>query len=106
MEGVCPLQVFTSKGEMRMKTRKTLFTFFSMLVVVSLLAACGPKATQAPTTGGGGGGASVPADLVAACKQEGMLTIIATPPDWANYQGIFDLFTSATGAKLNSLDPN
>ena len=35
-----------------------------------------------------------------------MVTIIATPGWWANYQDIFDTFTSISGAKLNSLDEN
>lgn len=49
---------------------------------------------------------SVPADLVTACKAEGMLTIIATPPNWANYGEIFADFQATTGVELNSLDPN
>jgi len=49
---------------------------------------------------------SVPADLVAACKTEGMLTIIATPPNWANYGEIFADFQTTTGVTINSLDPN
>ncbi len=49
---------------------------------------------------------SVPADLVTACKTEGMLTIIATPPNWANYGEIFADFEATTGVQLNSLDPN
>ena len=50
--------------------------------------------------------ASVPQDLVTACKTEGMLTIIATPPDWANYGEIFADFQLTSGVKINSLDPN
>jgi len=89
-----------------MKTRK-LLPIVSLLLIMSLLAACAPKAAPTSTTSGGGGGvASVPADLVAACKQEGMLTIIATPASWANYGEIFKLFTDTTGVKLNSLDEN
>jgi len=51
---------------------------------------------------------SVPADLVAACQKEGMVTIIATPPNWANYGEIFADFeaTAGSGVQLNSLDPN
>ncbi|HEX9333194.1 MAG TPA: ABC transporter substrate-binding protein [Anaerolineales bacterium] len=89
-----------------MKTRKLLFHVFSLLLVMSMLAACAPKATQAPTGGGGGGVSSVPSDLVAACKKEGMMTIIATPASWANYGEIFKLFTDTTGVKINSLDEN
>jgi putative spermidine/putrescine transport system substrate-binding protein len=50
--------------------------------------------------------ASVPADLVTACKAEGTVTIIATPPNWANYGEIFADFQATTGAAINSLDPN
>jgi putative spermidine/putrescine transport system substrate-binding protein len=91
-----------------MKTRE-LLPIVSLLLIMSLLAACAPKATPTTTSGGGGGAAgvaSVPADLVAACKQEGMLTIIATPASWANYGEIFKLFTDTTGVKINSLDEN
>src|SRR5262249_1451071 len=81
---------------------------FSLLLVVSLLAACGSKATatpavtEAPTTA-----ATDPmAGLAAACKTEGMLTLIATPRSWANYGEIFDLFEAKSGVKINSLDEN
>ena len=35
-----------------------------------------------------------------------MLTIIATPPNWANYGEIFYDFQATTGVAINSLDPN
>jgi putative spermidine/putrescine transport system substrate-binding protein len=35
-----------------------------------------------------------------------MLTIIATPPNWANYGEIFADFQATTGVEINSLDPN
>src|SRR5512133_3760622 len=97
-----------------MRTNK-LFVVLTVLVAASfVLSACG-------ASGGGGNTAagvdvakgytgtvvkSVPADLVNACKKEGMLTIIATPPDWANYGEIFADFQNTTGVKINSLDPN
>ena len=59
-----------------------------------------PRATQAQYV------KSVPQDLVDACKKEGMVTIIATPPDWANYGEIFADFQATTGVRINSLDPN
>jgi len=51
---------------------------------------------------------SVPADLVAACQKEGMLSIIATPDNWANYGEIFADFQATVGSSVqfNSLDPN
>ena len=48
----------------------------------------------------------MPADLLKACKAEGMVTIIATPASWANYGEIFKLFETTTGVKINSLDEN
>jgi putative spermidine/putrescine transport system substrate-binding protein len=57
----------------------------------------------------GGGSGSVLSSvnsLVAACKKEGMLTIIATPASWANYGEIFKLFKDKSGVKINSLDEN
>ncbi len=88
---------------MRTKT----FSYYMLVLFViaaTLLSACGSAA--APAASSGGGVSSVPADLVAACKAEGMVTIIATPGNWANYQEIFDLFTATTGVKINSLDEN
>jgi len=98
--------------------RKTLLVVLSLLVVSALLASCGSAATPAPAASGPFAGtgvaqgytgqavSSVPADLVTACKAEGMLTIIATPPNWANYGEIFADFEATTGVQLNSLDPN
>jgi putative spermidine/putrescine transport system substrate-binding protein len=89
-----------------------------MLLLISLvLSSCGGgAATQAPSEGFAGQGPaegytgvvvkSVPQDLVDACKAEGMVTIIATPPDWANYGEIFASFQATTGVEINSLDPN
>jgi putative spermidine/putrescine transport system substrate-binding protein len=106
-----------------MQTKKFMFSLVSIMVAMAfVLSACGGAATTAPTTAPGGGYtfdgtgvavgykgtvvSSVPADLVSACKTEGMLTIIATPPNWANYGEIFADFQATTGVELNSLDPN
>jgi putative spermidine/putrescine transport system substrate-binding protein len=99
--------------------KKTLFHILTLLVIGSMVVACGPQATPAATAAPAGipgtGVAqgyngvvvsSVPAALVTACKAEGMLTIIATPPNWANYGEIFADFEATTGAQLNSLNPN
>jgi putative spermidine/putrescine transport system substrate-binding protein len=102
-----------------MSHKKILFHLLSLLVLVSLLTACGGKATEAPVM------TEAPvvvteapvvvteapvvdplADLAAACKEEGMVTIIATPDWWANYGEIFQLFKDKSGAELNSLDEN
>jgi len=106
----------SKKGEKRIMNRKTLLFVLSLLVVSALLASCGPAAAPAPAAVAPDSGvakgytgaavSSVPADLIAACKQEGMLTIIATPPNWANYGEIFYDFQATTGVAINSLNPN
>jgi putative spermidine/putrescine transport system substrate-binding protein len=96
-----------------MRTNKLVFQLLTVVILGSfVLSACG---------GSGGNTAAgvdvakgytgtvvkgVPADLVTACKGEGMLTIIATPPDWANYGETFADFQMTSGVKINSLDPN
>jgi putative spermidine/putrescine transport system substrate-binding protein len=88
-----------------MFTKKVVW---AMLMVSTLVvAACGGPA--APDVAKGYTGvvvAGVPQALVTACKAEGMMTIIATPPDWANYGEIFADFQMTSGVKINSLDPN
>ncbi|MCJ7678448.1 MAG: hypothetical protein MUO35_12085, partial [Anaerolineales bacterium] len=84
----------------------------TLLLVSLVLTSCGgggPAAPAAPDVAEGYTGVvvkSVPQDLVSACKKEGMVTIIATPPDWANYGEIFANFQVTSGVKINSLDPN
>jgi len=98
-----------------MRINKFGFQLFVVLVAVAtMLSACGGAATPAPVAPDSGVAkgytgtvvSSVPADLVNACKAEGMLTIIATPPDWANYGEIFYDFQATTGVAINSLNPN
>jgi putative spermidine/putrescine transport system substrate-binding protein len=90
-----------------MQTNKFAFKWIALLLVATfILSACG---TPAPDVAKGYTGkvvSSVPKELVDACKKEGMLTIIATPPDWANYGEIFADFQETTGVKINSLNPN
>jgi len=112
-----------------MRNKNLVFKVFSLLMVASiLLAACGapaeateeaaatvapaqPAATDVPATTVApaatvASAASGMDALVASCKTEGMLTIIATPASWANYGEIFKLFETQTGVKINSLDEN
>src|SRR4030042_2879358 len=90
-----------------MYTKKFVFHLMTLLVVASfVLSACG-----APTPDVAEGYTctvvkSVPQDLIDGCKKEGMVTIIATPPTWANYGEIFADFQMTTGVSINSLDPN
>jgi putative spermidine/putrescine transport system substrate-binding protein len=88
-----------------MKTRTLLFHVFSWLLVVSMLAACAPKATQAPASSGGGGSDAMSA-LVDAAKKEGTLTTIALPHDWCNYGGVIDGFKAKYGLQVNELNPD
>lgn len=90
-----------------MQTKKFVFNVVALLVVAAfLLSACGAKTPDVAAGYTGTKITSVPQDLVTACKKEGMLTIIATPPDWANYGEIFSDFELTSGVKINSLDPN
>jgi putative spermidine/putrescine transport system substrate-binding protein len=91
-----------------MQTSKNAFKLITLILVVAfVLPACGGAAT--PDVAAGYTGtvvSSVPADLVTACKSEKLLTIIATPPNWANYGEIFADFEKTTGVGINSLNPN
>ena len=91
-----------------MQPRKKLFHLFSLLVMASLvLVACAPAATQAPAaTEPPADGSGAPADLVAAAQAEGMLTTIALPHDWCNYEGVIQGFKAKyPGIEVNELDP-
>src|SRR2546430_10309712 len=44
--------------------------------------------------------------LIAAAKAEGRLTVIALPPDWANYGEIITAFTAKYGIPITSLNPS
>ena len=82
-----------------MKTRKLAFHLFSLLVLASMvLTACGGGgATQAPASGDA---------LYDAAKKEGMLTTIALPHDWCNYEAMFSGFKAKyPGITINELDP-
>ncbi|TMG68808.1 MAG: ABC transporter substrate-binding protein [Chloroflexi bacterium] len=44
--------------------------------------------------------------LVAAAKAEGKLSVIALPPDWANYGAIISAFSAKYNITINSINPN
>src|SRR5882762_11632127 len=46
------------------------------------------------------------AELIAAAKKEGELTIIAVPHDWCGYGDVIDSFKQKYGLKLNELNPD
>ncbi len=97
-----------------MQNKKVIFNVVALLVVAAfVLTACGAKTVASNVTGPdvaagytGSVVSSVPSNLVSACKAEGNFTLIATPPDWANYGEIFADFEDTTGVKINSLNPN
>lgn len=87
-----------------MRTKTFTFQLFALFVIAAtVLSACGGAAPAAVSSDVV---ASVPNDLIEACKKEGMVTIIATPASWANYGEIFKLFEATSGVKINSLDEN
>jgi putative spermidine/putrescine transport system substrate-binding protein len=90
-----------------MRTKLFVSKLFALTLVVAFaLSACGAPAPDVAAGYTGTVVKSVPQELVTACKAEGMLTIIATPPDWANYGEIFADFQMTSGVKINSLNPN
>lgn len=90
-----------------MRSRK-LFYMFSLFVLLSMvLSACGgAAATQAPASSSGGSNTGPMADLIAAAKQEGQLTVIALPDTWCDYGDMMKQFTAKYGIKINDLNPN
>jgi putative spermidine/putrescine transport system substrate-binding protein len=46
------------------------------------------------------------AELIAAAKAEGELTIIAVPHDWCGYGAVIDAFKTKYGLKINELNPD
>jgi putative spermidine/putrescine transport system substrate-binding protein len=107
------------QGEKKyMHSNKIAFKLIALLIVATfILSACAtpatpttaPVVTEAPIVteapAADPGMAAITA-LIPACKQENMLSLIATPRSWANYGAIFDAFTKLTGVQINSLDEN
>lgn len=90
---------------------------FSVACVIAILAAsCAPAATptapgaSVPETGATAAPTEAPAasemdQLIAAAKEEGMLTTIALPHDWCNYGEVLEGFRQKYGLQVNELDP-
>ena len=108
-----------------MKTRKYLLQLLTLLIVASMLAACGgaatteapateapateAPATEAPATEAPATEAPAAdpmADLIAAAQAEGTLTTIALPHDWCNYGEVIETFKSKYGLEVNELNPD
>jgi len=92
-----------------MRTNKFILPIFVVLVILAtVLSACGPAATEAPTEVV----VTAPpttdpmAELVAAALAEGTLTTIALPDDWCNYREAIDTFKAKYGLAVNELNPD
>src|SRR5438309_1216104 len=101
-------------GERSMKFGKLTRHLGLAVVAVFVVAACGSSPSNSSascsestaktaTSATGCGGMDA---LIAAAKAEGKLTVIALPPDWANYGEIITAFTAKYGIPITSLNPN
>lgn len=88
-----------------MRNNKFVLPIFVVFVILAtVLTACGPKATEAPTQVVD---ASDPmAELIAAAQAEGTLNTIALPDDWCNYRESIDTFKAKYGLEVNELNPD
>jgi putative spermidine/putrescine transport system substrate-binding protein len=79
----------------------------SLPLASAIVAACSSAASPGASAGASGGGAAAlePAEsaLLSAAKGEGTLYLTGIPPEWANYQGQFDLWDSLTGIKRDGI---
>src|SRR5438128_10235767 len=101
-------------GERSMKFGKLTRHLGLAVVAVFVVAACGSSpsnssascsesAAKTATSASGCGGMDA---LVAAAKAEGKLSVIALPPDWANYGAIISAFSAKYNITINSINPN
>ena len=79
----------------------------SLPIASAIVAACssGGSSSAAPSSGASGAAGLEPAEsaLLSAAKAEGSLYITGIPPEWANYQGQFDLWDSLTQIKRDGI---
>jgi putative spermidine/putrescine transport system substrate-binding protein len=96
-------------------TKARLLAVAASTLVVFGVVSCAPpeKNTGGQTTSGVDAKAATSAadfggmdGLVKAAKAEGVLNVIALPPDWANYKELIDTFSSKYGIKVNSAQPD
>ena len=71
----------------------------------AIVAACSTAASSAPSAGASAaaGMEAAMSALLSAAKGEGTLYLTGIPPEWANYQGQFDLWDSLTGIKRDGI---
>jgi putative spermidine/putrescine transport system substrate-binding protein len=78
----------------------------SLPIVNAILAACSSSGSSAaPSVAGSAAAGMEPAQaaLLPAAKTEGTLYLTGIPPEWANYQGQFDLWDQLTGIKRDGI---
>ena len=74
------------------------------LVVPTLTSASAAKANKFATATSASQVGGI-AGLVAECKKEGQLNVIALPHYWADYKGMIDGFKAKYGVKIDEADP-
>lgn len=106
-----------------MHNKKFVFPIFALFVVfATVLSACGPAPTEAPTAAPTEAPTAAPteaptvapteapvdplAELITAAQAEGMLTTIALPHDWCNYGEAIETFKTKYGLEVNELNPD
>jgi putative spermidine/putrescine transport system substrate-binding protein len=82
-----------SQGRSRKKTMKHRLSLLTTAAAFAVLASNGGALAQS-------------ADLVAAAKKEGQLSVIALPRDWCGYGAIIDGFKAKYGLQVNELNPD
>jgi putative spermidine/putrescine transport system substrate-binding protein len=75
----------------------------SLPLANAILAACGGGSTSSVAPSGAAGLEPAESALLAAAKTEGTLYLTGIPPEWANYQGQFDLWDQLTGIKRDGI---
>ena len=72
-------------------------------VIVAACSSASSTASPAAAASSTAGAASLPgtADLIAAAKTEGTVYQTGIPPEWVNYQGIFDLWKADYGINID-----
>jgi len=91
-------------------SRRDFLKIAGLTGMSAYLAACAPKATEAPpapTADLLSSGNTIPMDqLVSLAQKEGELTTIALPHDWANYGEIIETYKKKYSMKINELNPD
>ena len=97
-----------------MRTKNFAYHLLALFVIAAtLLSACGAAATEVPAAATEAPAAATEAPAVdsmtalyEAAKTEGMLTTIALPRDWCNYEAVFNGFKAKyPGIEVNELNP-